>query len=558
MIASHRKDVRMWRERHSAVVSLAIAGAAALALNSHAGATVSTTLPAPTAPSAIPAGTTYNPTQTQIGLPQLLAANSGLTGAGVTVAQVEAPLSGGDYFEPTISQTGVSPLIFTFVNGSGTVSTAQNTSEESGHATYVGQLFYGTSGGISPGISQIYVFDANDAYLAMANGNTLIPTGDTIAPAVVNQSFVFPGENAYGIQYLDSLYDNYAAAHNTLFVSAIGDGGSSYATGTSPVSYVNPPADAYNGIGVAALNGGSGVGPTYDGRSKPDITAPGSYTSYTTPIVSGAATLLIQAGDNGIGGAGTQSAATDIRTVKALLLNGAVKPTGWTNSYTVNSGVITYNAPTAFSRTPLDPRYGAGVVNVYNSYEQLAAGEHTYSTTATQAVDAAPVYATTAGPVETSLTGWNLATITSGTSFDAAQHYLFNLPGTGGNSYDLTATLTWNRQVNQTAINNLSLYLMSAGGSELAGSFSTIDNVQQLTVSNMAPGSYDLQVIKLGGTSIVSASETYALAFNFVDPAGPVSNGGGTIPEPATWLLMMTGAASISLLPRRAFSRARA
>ena len=543
MNAPHRNSSRKWRERKSAVTATAVAAAAALAMNGLAAASVSTTLP-------LAAGTSFNSTQTQIGLPQLLTANGTLSGAGVTVAQVEAPLSGGDYFEPTISQTGESPLIFTFVNGSDVVSTSQNTSEESAHATIVAQLFYGTSGGISPGISQIYVYDANEAYLTMAQGQTLIPTGDTTAPAVVNQSFVFPGESTYGIQYLDSLYDTYAAEHNTLFVSAIGDGGSSYATSTSPVSYVNPPADAYNGIGVAALNGGSGVGPAYDGRSKPDITAPGTYTSYTTPIVSGAATLLIQAGNEGIGGSGTQTAATDIRTVKALLLNGAVKPAGWTNSYTDTNGTIAYNAAANFTTTPLDPRYGAGVVNVYNSYEQLAGGEHRYSAATTQALNAAPQFVNSAS-TQASLVGWNLAAITSSTTSQAAEHYIFDLPGTGSNSYDLTATLAWDRQANQTAINNLSLYLLNSSGTEVAGSYSTIDNVQQISVSNLTPGTYDLQVIKLGGTSIVSAAETYALAYNFVDPAGPVSNGGGTLPEPAAWWLIVGGLAGLSLLPKR-------
>ncbi len=543
MNAPRRNSIRMWRERKSAVTATAIAGAAAFAITGMAAASISPTLP-------LAAGTTFNSTQTQIGLPQLLTANGTLTGAGVTVAQVEAPLSGGDYFEPTISQTGESPLIFTFVNGSGTVSTTQNTSEESAHATIVGQLFYGTSGGISPGISQLYVYDANEAYMTMTGGNTLIPSGDTAAPAVVNQSFVFPGENATGIAYLDSLYDNYAAEHNTLFISAIGDGGSSYATSTTPVSYVNPPADAYNGIGVAALNGGSGVGPAYAGRSKPDITAPGTYTSYTTPIVSGAATLLIQAGNEEIGGSGTQTAATDIRTVKALLLNGAVKPTGWTNSYTDTNGTIAYNSASNFTTTPLDPRYGAGVVNVYNSYEQLAGGEHNYSAVTTQAVNAAPQFVNAAA-AQGSLVGWNLTVITSSTTSQAAEHYVFDLPSSNGNSYDLTATLTWDRQVNQTAINNLSLYLLNSSGTEVAGSYSSIDNVQQINVSNLAAGTYDLQVIKLGGSSIVSASETYALAYDFVDPAGPVSTNGGTIPEPAAWWLIVGGLAGLCLMPKQ-------
>ena len=76
------------------------------------------------------------------------------------------------------------------------------------------------------------------------------------------------------------------------------------------------------------------VGPTDDGRSKPDITAPGGFTSYSTPYVSGCAAILMQAAARGDGGSGTQTSAGDIRTVKALLLNGATKPTGWSHTST--------------------------------------------------------------------------------------------------------------------------------------------------------------------------------------------------------------------------------
>ena len=65
----------------------------------------------------------------------------------------------------------------------------------------------------------------------------------------------------------------------------------------------------------------------------------------------------MQAALRGDGGSDTNSA-FDIRTIKALLLNGAVKPADWTN----------------IAPSPLDTRYGAGVLNVLNSYEQLAGG----------------------------------------------------------------------------------------------------------------------------------------------------------------------------------------
>jgi hypothetical protein len=57
--------------------------------------------------------------------------------------------------------------------------------------------------------------------------------------------------------------------------------------------------------------------------------------------------------------------ANDPLTVKALLLNGAIKPL-----YVTNPADKWMHTDTA----PLDTRYGAGVLNVFNSYKQLSAG----------------------------------------------------------------------------------------------------------------------------------------------------------------------------------------
>src|SRR5262249_26710500 len=149
-------------------------------------------------------------------------------------------------------------------------------------------------------------------------------------------------------QAIDLAYDNYTVTNHTLFVSGAGNGGS-----------VCPPSTCYNGLSVSVNNGLSSIGPTVDnGRCKPDITASaqGALTSFSTPYVAGAAAVMLQAALRGDGGGtGTTNSAADLRTVKALLLNGAVKPSGWTNA----------------NFSPLDARYGAGIVNVFNSYAQL-------------------------------------------------------------------------------------------------------------------------------------------------------------------------------------------
>ena len=243
-------------------------------------------------------------------------------------------------------------------------------------------------------------------------------------------------------------YDNYAAQYKTLFVSGAGNGGAT-------IRSIIRRQRCYNGIGVAAYGGGSSIGPTLDnGRAKPDITAPGTAeTSFSTPYVAGAAAVLMQAGLRGDGGSDTNSAA-DIRTVKALLLNGAIKPADWTNG----------------AASPLDARYGAGVLNVFNSYEQLAGQRQTNFVSASVSTGAAhpPTGATNTIGV---LSGWNFTNLTSSSSSDEVNHYYFNVTnGVSNAAFTATATLVWNRQQNKSSINNLQLFLYNAANSNLVPS----------------------------------------------------------------------------------------
>jgi hypothetical protein len=469
---------------------------------------------------------TTNPTLVQIGVADLQQANSSIDGTGVTVAQVEAsagyynppgdPYAYMSVFEPNPTNLNQSASKFTYIDYSPTPSTFSS-GQYSGHAEAVASLFYGNTGsGVATGVSGIDVYEA-DYYYYNVVANGIAPLGSTSAgvptnssPAVVNQSFIWESADASTIDEYNYGYDNYAATYNTLFVSAAGDGTT---TSTTPASYVNPPATAPNGISVGAL----GL-PNVTGA---DITAPGGATSYTAPLVSGVAADLIQAGREGIGGAGTQTAATDIRTVKALLFNGAVKPTGWANTSNTSGG------------SPLDPVYGSGIVNAYNSYENLAGGEHAASTTTTQAAGSTVQFQLDKAAIENSLVGWNLATITSSASQEAIDHYDFSMPQIGNNSYDLTATLVWNVHAGQTQMNDLNLYLLNSSGQVVGQSISSNDNLQILALNGLTPGMYDLAVMKLGG-SFVTASETYALAWSIQDPAG-------STPEPAALGLMAVG-----------------
>jgi hypothetical protein len=253
--------------------------------------------------------------------------------------------------------------------------------------------------------------------------------------------------------------------------------------------------------------------------------------------VAGAAAVLRQTGLRGDGGSNTNSAA-DMRTIKALLLNGAVKPADWTN-----------NPP-----SPLDPRYGAGILNVFNSYEQLAGAEHGYIAAMSVPSGSAHPPNGTPGTIG-ALSGWDFNTNTSGASSDEIDHYYFNVTnGFGNATFATTATLVWNRQQGQTDINNLNLFLYNAANSNLVvSSTSLVDNVEHIFVPQLAPGRYDLQVWKAGGTprvSIVSSSETYALAWEFSSTLLNIAPSGSNLALP--WPIYPDGfvlASATSLTP---------
>ncbi len=450
-----------------------------------------------------------------VGLTLLQTVTTNLNGAGIRVAQVEATETlGATNFEANPFTIGVASNLFTYISGAGTATNFPNSvGGESGHAEDVAGNFYGPSVGLSTNVAHVDNYVA-DFFVQVSEFTTPLFTNYTVSlPAsnindpVVNQSFVFGTIPVNLQQAVDSAYDNYAAQFKTLFVSGAGNGAA--ASGNN--GFVEAPSTCYNGISVAAyystpsvpVNPTSSIGPTIDnGRAKPDITAPAQGTSFSTPQVAGAAAVLMQAGLRGDGGSDTNSV-TDIRTIKALLLNGAVKPADWTN-------IFPY---------PLDVRYGTGVLNIFNSYEQLAGGGHGYIVSTSVATNS-PHPPTGATGTVSVLSGWDFNTNSSSATTDGVNHYYFNVTnGTNNARFTATATLVWNRQRNQTSINNLNLFLYDAASSNLvACSTSLVDNVEHVFLPQLPQGRYDLQVLKKGGTT-VTASETYALAFEFFSPS---------------------------------------
>jgi hypothetical protein len=442
----------------------------------------------------------------QIGVTLLRVMTTNVDGSGIRVAQPEAS---APTFEVNPAAVGQPTNLFTYTSAAGTDTNYPNSvGTESGHADAVGNNFYGLPGGVATNVAHVDNFDA-DYFI----NNYVVSNLTVLDDLVVNQSFSFGVLSVGNQQAVDSAYDDYAETFGTIFVSDADNIGNS--------ATVCAPGTSYNCISVGAYANGTyynSIGPTIDnGRCKPDLTAPGIFTSFSTPQVAGAVALLMQAALRGDGGSDT-NAAFDMRTIKALLLNGAVKPADWTN---LNS-------------SPLDARYGAGVLNVFNSYEQLAGGKNNSDATNQIPLGAAhaPMATTSTVPSDS---GWDLQTLASSATNDAVSHYFFYVA-----SGMVTVTLVWNRQLGETNINDLDLFLFNAANSNLvACSTSRVDNVEHIFVPQLAAGRYDLQVLKNGGTNVVSDAEAYALAWAFVAPTLSIAQSGTNVA--LTWPVYPAG-----------------
>ncbi|MEM7791810.1 MAG: hypothetical protein AAF546_10450, partial [Verrucomicrobiota bacterium] len=250
------------------------------------------------------------------------------TGTNITVTQVEASSSSEEdnYLPDATNPEFSGKTIIDQTQGGGTSS----------HATTVGVNLFGNETSIAPGISTIDVYFANE-WLSSEGWSTGFRTPSE-SNSLQNHSWI-----SITTSTAPTLRMDYAVVQDGFLPIA---GLNNSTTTTVPTVY----GSIYNGITVGRSDGGHSQGGTvYDtaGRLKPEIVAPSGATSFATPIITATAALLIE-------NAGNDTAAKDQLTLKAILLAGADK-----------------SAVSAWSQTasqPIDTVYGAGQIDVYESY----------------------------------------------------------------------------------------------------------------------------------------------------------------------------------------------
>ena len=298
-------------------------------------------------------------------------------GTGLTAVQVEAAVAvGGDYtWMPDPSNSAFSGKTISDRSGA-------PLGIYSGHATSVGRLLYGNTTSMAGGIDEIDVFYAGHwltyGYLYFSYSRQPM---DTVC-RVANHSWVgsmnTSEETSDVLRRLDWVVDR------DEFVQTVGL--------TNSASTAKPLlASAFNVIAVGRTDGSHSRGTAavdslyVGGRTRPDVVAPLTRTSYTTSVGGGAAALLIQTGH------GDPTLSTDpletfvfnrsgqlvynaerAEVIRAALMAGA-------DRFTVNTtdaDIETYRRDTENrAANGLDTRYGAGQLNVYESYRIIAAGE---------------------------------------------------------------------------------------------------------------------------------------------------------------------------------------
>jgi hypothetical protein len=400
------------------------------------------------------------------------------TGASIGAAQVEV-FDGGGYGPNPADPELVGMTYFPMSGAPG----------NSQHATAVAYYYYGKSVSCAPGVTQAWLYEAENwilgAYLRVTFGSSVPPLVPPPLVRLFNNSWV-ASAGTFNNESLRRA-DFAIRRDNTLHFNGMNNGGG---------QYLPLMAASFNGVSVGRADGVHVFGPTPagtdgPGRQKPDMVAPLNFTSFATPLVSGAATLLLDA-VNIDPVLSINPNADHSAVIKALLMGGTWHREGWSNNPVLsgpNRGVTS---------TPLDPIYGTDVLNINRSHLMLTAGEFDGQ----ESLAVAP---------EIPEAGWDLVSIGSGGS----RWYRFTL---NAPAEHLSVLATWHRLVSNNFASfslanvDLRLWRVDTSGTpqSLVGdaglpyfdsgnvvSQSVIDNVEHLYVRNLAAGSYAIEVDRI-------------------------------------------------------------
>lgn len=208
-------------------------------------------------------------------------------------------------------------------------------------------------------------------------------------------------------------------------------------------------------------------------------TVNGAGTSYAAPIVAGGASLIVDVGYDRFNG----GKSIDGRVVRAVLMSGADKTSGWSNGQTQVSGVLT-------TTQAVDYVVGAGRMNLTNSFDIYTQG--------TTDVDGL-------GGGDVASRGWDYGSVAE----NAPNTYSFSQALLGGSTF--TATLSWFANsrypdaLSQTgdldSLHNLDLQLWEIGATNdvlIAQSISMYDVNEHLSFVLDHDGLYAMKVVWAG------------------------------------------------------------
>lgn len=414
------------------------------------------------------------------------------TGAGVGVCQVEATPDGTTTtYGPDTANAAFAGKTFTPMSGTPSVSW---------HATTVGFSLYGSGTSIAPGISSIFTYEVNswiNSFLRYNQG-TLTPVTPPGSARVMNHSWIGSAGASVDNQVLRRL-DFQVNRDDTVHVVGLNNG----VTGVVPALL----ACSYNTLSVGRTDGQHSYGLTTGtdgaGRMKPEIVAPGDATSWATPVVGAAAALMQQVAAQPP--LDTNANAREATVIKAVLMAGARHEPTWSNQPTASG------ASRGETARPLDPIFGAGVVNVDRAHRILTGGEQEGSAGLPPAPDLRAA-------------SWDYQSFPAG----GVYHWRFRVEEA---TPELSVVATWHRtpSVNFASVpthSAISLRLFRLDGGTLVplvgedgaayyasgnvASTSQVDNVQHLHVRGLQAGEYVIQAIR---PSLIGLPAPFAIAW---------------------------------------------